>query len=185
MMGRRALLCLFFISCYRVFLPDFPVRNTRELMAYNRFIQEALKAHHPRTRDDLRMEVKDHVVRLLEMARIHYGVVDKEVTFVIKWDLVDARSGSAWCENNHAEIHFNEVLFLLNYDRFFRDDIPHEVAHVVASCLLSPMDDAHGSIWFEVATFLSGRRPKTTHNYDLDPIHQLRDAMEKSLENNQ
>lgn len=68
---------------------------------------------------------------------------------------------------NENQIKINPVLFNRNKKQFFKDTIPHEVAHLVAYKVFR--DCGHGDGWKHTMIRL-GYVPKRCHNYETDDL---------------
>jgi len=107
-------------------------------------------------------EVFQYIQELIEMAETRYKKSMKVPT--ISYDLKGKVAGKAFNKRNHIQL--NPVLFAHNYDDFWNNTIPHEIAHLVSYNIYGNDGFGHGPLWKGVMYNCYGIEPKRCHDYD-------------------
>ena len=104
---------------------------------------------------------KQSLVRWVKLARERFNHPLFMPT--ISFDLTGTTAGKAYTKQRHIQL--NAILLTENEDRFDKDTIPHELAHLLAFHVLG-YSGAHGEPWQEAMHKL-GLEPRRTHNMDV------------------
>ncbi|WP_078751004.1 SprT family zinc-dependent metalloprotease [Enterovibrio nigricans] len=85
----------------------------------------------------------------------------------IRFDIRGKTAGMALLQR--WVLRFNPVLLEENSDAFFREVVPHEVAHLIVFARFGKVKP-HGKEWQAVMLRVFGIQPQTTHSFDVSSV---------------
>lgn len=107
-------------------------------------------------------QVAPRVETFYQLAEAHYGKLFERPT--IDFNLLGTAAGYAHTQANRLQ--FNPILLTENWEHFWKDTIPHEVAHLVCSRVHGLRAKAHGKEWQSVMRAF-GVAPERCHTLDV------------------
>lgn len=86
-------------------------------------------------------------------------------------ELKGGTAGKAFFTENKIKVNWE--LYLRNKDKFLRNTVGHEIAHLAAAKIHGMVAWNHGPLWKEVMVKL-GLPPERCHSYDVEGIKQTK-----------
>lgn len=112
---------------------------------------------------ELEAEIAERIEQCYAIAEEHYGREFKRCSF--DFTVKGKKAGLAQYYRNN--ISLNWELLLRNKEEFFKQTIPHEIAHLLAHILHPYRISAHGREWQSVMTWCFELEPLRCHSMDV------------------
>lgn len=146
--------------------PDFSVYNQYGLVVYHNELKTVLIGHPPDYIYTLRERALKRAEDLLVEGQIIYQLPRKPLVY-INWGQINDNAATAHCEK--FELFLNEILFIRHPEKFMREIIPHEVAHLIHKQKYGIGDYYHLPTFHDIMKSLVGFST-TTHDMDVQPV---------------